>query len=228
MTDPSGEKVVDCQARGIDGKSDFIFDVGEVAPWSAEIPNLYELLVILSSKNKVIEVIPLQVGFRNIEVRDAQLLINGQPILIKGVNRHEMDPRTGYVVTESRMIEDIRLMKEYNINAVRTSHYPNDNRWYELCDQYGLYVVAEANLESHGMGYEDKTLGKDPDWETAHLERNERNVRRNFNHPSIIIWSMGNEAGQGANFSTVYNWISSFDEFGEDETFVRENAESIL
>ena len=211
LTDPSGEKVVDCQARGIDGKSDFIFDVGEVAPWSAEIPNLYELLVILSSKNKVIEVLPLQVGFRNIEVRDAQLLINGQPILIKGVNRHEMDPRTGYVVTESRMIEDIRLMKEYNINAVRTSHYPNDNRWYELCDQYGLYVVAEANLESHGMGYEDKTLGKDPDWETAHLERNERNVRRNFNHPSIIIWSMGNEAGQGANFSTVYNWISSFD-----------------
>ena len=118
LTDPSGEKVVDCQARGIDGKSDFIFDVGEVAPWSAEIPNLYELLVILSSKNKVIEVLPLQVGFRNIEVRDAQLLINGQPILIKGVNRHEMDPRTGYVVTESRMIEDIRLMKEYNINAV--------------------------------------------------------------------------------------------------------------
>ena len=172
MTDPSGEKVVDCQARGIDGKSDFIFDVGEVAPWSAEIPNLYELLVILSSKNKVIEVLPLQVGFRNIEVRDAQLLINGQPILIKGVNRHEMDPRTGYVVTESRMIEDIRLMKEYNINAVRTSHYQNDNRWYELCDQYGLYVVAEANLTGWAMRIrrlEKIRIGKQRTWNVTNV-----------------------------------------------------------
>ena len=128
------------------------------------------------------------------------MLVNGQPVLFKGANRHEMDPDGGYMVSKERMLQDILRMKQLNINAVRTCHYPDDTYWYELCDRYGLYVVAEANIESHGMGYGEESLAKFPLYEKAHLERSERNVQRNFNHPSIIFWSLGNEAGFGGEF----------------------------
>ena len=149
---------------------------------------------------------------RKIEIKDAQVLVNGQPVLFKGADRHELDPDGGYVVSVERMIQDIKIMKQLNINAVRTSHYPNDPRWYELCDEYGLYVTAEANLESHGMGYGEATLAKRQDFEKMHIERNEANVRTLKNHPSIIVWSMGNEAGYGPNFEKVYDWIKGYDE----------------
>ncbi len=179
--------------------------------WTAETPHLYTLITTLKDKDKTLEVIPVKVGFRKIEIKNAQLLVNGQPVLIKGVDRHEMDPDNGYYLSPERMLQDITIMKQHNINAVRTSHYPDDNLWYDLCDKYGIYLVAEANLESHGMGYGDKTLAKNPLFAKAHLERNERNVQRNFNHPSVIIWSMGNEAGFGPNFENVYRWIKKED-----------------
>jgi beta-galactosidase len=179
--------------------------------WTAETPHLYTLITTLKDKEKTLEVIPVKVGFRKIEIKNAQLLVNGQPVLIKGVNRHEMDPDDGYYLSPERMLQDITIMKEHNINAVRTCHYPDNNLWYELCDKYGLYVVAEANLESHGMGYGDRTLAKNSLYTKAHMERNERNVQRNFNHPSVIIWSMGNEAGFGPNFENVYRWIKKED-----------------
>ena len=144
-------------------------------------------------------------------MKNAQILVNGQPILIKGANRHEMDPDGGYVVSRERMIQDIQMMKMFNLNAVRTCHYPDNNLWYELCDQYGLYVVAEANIESHGMGYGKNTLAKREDYKKAHLERNQRNVQRCFNHPSVIIWSLGNEAGYGPNFEAAYDWVKAED-----------------
>ena len=211
LTGKEGSEVVSHKARVGGTKLSFTLDAGEVRAWSAETPNLYNLMVTLSSGGKVIEALPFKVGFRNVEIKDGQLLVNGQPILIKGANRHEMDPTTGYIVSEERMLQDIRLMKEYNLNAVRTCHYPDNNRWYELCDEYGLYVVAEANVESHGMGYGDKTLAIVPAWEKAHLERNERNVKRSFNHASVIVWSLGNEAGDGPNFAACYEWIKAFD-----------------
>lgn len=179
--------------------------------WTAETPYLYTLYACTQVGGKTLEVIPVKVGFRKVEMKNGQLCINGQPILIKGVNRHEMDPDGGYVVSTQRMIQDIQVMKRFNVNAVRTSHYPNDSRWYDLCDQYGLYIVAEANIESHGMGYGEHTLAKRPDYAQAHLERNQRNIQRNFNHPSIIVWSMGNEAGFGENFEQVYRWIKAED-----------------
>ena len=157
------------------------------------------------------EVIPIKTGFRKIEQKNGQILVNGQPILFKGVNRHEMDPDGGYVVSPERMLQDIQIMKRFNINAVRTCHYPDDNLWYDLCDKYGIYVVAEANIESHGMGYDAKTLAKRDDYKEAHMERNQRNVQRNFNHPSIIFWSLGNEAGFGPNFEAAYRWVKSED-----------------
>ena len=179
--------------------------------WTAETPYLYNLYAEVKFGNKVQEVIPFKVGFRKIEIKNAQVLVNGQAVLFKGVNRHELDPDDGYYVSRERMIQDIRTMKELNINAVRTCHYPDDNFWYELCDQYGIYMVAEANLESHGMGYGKNTLAKNPDYALAHLERNRRNVQRNFNHPSIIFWSLGNEAGFGPNFEACYKWIKEED-----------------
>ena len=179
--------------------------------WTAETPNLYTLTAILKNKNTVVEAIPIKVGFRKVEIKNSQLLINGKPILIKGVNRHELDPDGGYVVSKERMIQDIQLMKKFNINAVRTCHYPDDNLWYDLCDKYGIYLVAEANIESHGMGYGERTVAKNPDYALAHLERDQRNVQRNRNHPSVIIWSMGNEAGFGPNFEACYRWIKSAD-----------------
>ena len=176
--------------------------------WSAETPYLYTLTATMEGNS---EVIPIKVGFRKIEIRNAQVLINGKPVLFKGADRHELDPDGGYVVSRERMIEDIRIMKELNINAVRTCHYPDDGQWYELCDQYGIYLVAEANVESHGMGYGEKTLAKNPSYLKAHIERNERNVARNFNNPSVIFWSLGNEAGYGSNFEAAYDRVKAMD-----------------
>lgn len=183
----------------------------KVLPWTAETPNLYNLLITLKKKGEVLQVVRQRVGFRHIEIKGGQLLLNGQPILIKGVDRHELDPDGGYVVTVERMKQDIRIMKQLNINAVRTSHYPDDPRWYDLCDEAGLYLVAEANIESHGMGYGKGTLAKREDFAQMHMERNEANVLSLRNHPSIIVWSMGNEAGYGPNFERVYDWVKSVD-----------------
>lgn len=194
--------------RSLSGSGSVTFDVADPDKWTAETPNLYTLMARLRGGN---EIIPIKVGFRKIEIKDAQLLVNGQPVLIKGVNRHEIDPDGGYVVSPERMLQDIEIMKRMNINAVRTCHYPDDPLWYDLCDKYGLYVVAEANAESHGMGYGEKTLAANPLYHKTHLERNIRNVRRNFNHPSVIIWSLGNEGGTGPNYEDCAKWIKSAD-----------------
>ena len=181
--------------------------------WSAEIPNLYDVLIRLKDKKgNVTEVIPQKIGFRKVEIVNGQLLVNGQPIFIKGADRHETDDVTGQTVSHEEMLRDIRLMKQYNINAVRTSHYPNDEYWYDLCDEYGIYLVDEANIESHGIGYDiTKTLANRPSWKEAHLMRVQRMVERDKNHPSIIIWSMGNEAGNGYNFYECYLWLKQRD-----------------
>ena len=182
-----------------------------VKPWTAETPNLYTLYIYIKKGSEVLEVVPKKVGFRHIEIKGGQLLVNGQPILIKGADRHELDPDGGYIVSVERMIQDIKIMKQLNINAVRTCHYPDDPRWYDLCDQYGLYLTAEANAESHGMGYRENTLAKRPDYELTHMERNQANVISFKNHPSIIVWSLGNEAGYGPNFEKAYDWIKAYD-----------------
>ncbi|MCA0932506.1 DUF4981 domain-containing protein [Lutimonas saemankumensis] len=180
--------------------------IANVLHWTAETPNLYSLSIELSDhKGNTLEAISRKVGFRNIKIEGGQVLINGQPILIKGVNRHEHDHITGHVISRESMLEDIRIFKAHNINAVRTCHYPNDPYWYELCDQYGIYVYDEANIESHGIGYNlNETLGNNPDWLEAHMQRTERMVIRDKNHPSIIAWSLGNEAGNGYNFYQTY------------------------
>ena len=190
----------------------FLLDEKDVKPWTAETPNLYSLIITLKKKDQVLQVVKQKMGFRNVAIKNGQLLVNGQPILIKGADRHELDPDGGYIVSVERMKQDIQIMKQLNINAVRTSHYPDDPRWYELCDEAGLYVVAEANLESHGMGYGESTLAKRDDFQQMHLERNQDNVQTLRNHPSIIIWSMGNEAGYGPNFEKCYDWIKSVDD----------------
>nr|WP_315124196.1 glycoside hydrolase family 2 TIM barrel-domain containing protein [uncultured Porphyromonas sp.] len=182
------------------------FELGEVKTWSAETPYLYTLELRTAG-----EVIHQRVGFRDVRVSGGQLLVNGQPILIKGANRHEIDPDGAYYVSRERMRQDILLMKQLNMNAVRTCHYPDDDYWYQLCDEYGLYVVSEANLESHGMGYGKESLAHRKDFLRAHLERNEHNVQRGFNHPSIIIWSLGNESGHGANFLAAYALVKKLD-----------------
>ena len=200
-----------------DGKSGDDFGVNDeivldnVKPWTAEQPQLYTVLITLKQGDKVLEVIPQRVGFRHIEIKGGQLLVNGQPILIKGADRHELDPDGGYIVSMERMIQDIKIMKQLNINAVRTCHYPDDPRWYDLCDEYGIYLTAESNLESHGMGYGDGTLAKRQDFEKAHIERQEGNVLSFRNHPSIIVWSLGNEAGYGPNFEKAYDWVKATD-----------------
>jgi len=181
--------------------------------WTAETPDLYTLAVTLKDVDEqVLEATAIKVGFREVEIKGGQLLLNGKPIYLKGVNRHEHDEYTGHVISRESMIQDIRLMKEHNINAVRTSHYPNDPMWYELCDQYGLYLIDEANIESHGMGYGDRSLAKDTLWQAAHLSRVQGMVQRDKNHPSVIIWSLGNEAGDGINFEVCSNWIHTFDQ----------------
>ena len=185
-----------------------VMKVNNPLKWTAETPNLYTLTASMKGSD---EVIPVNVGFRKIELTGKQILVNGKPVLFKGANRHELDPDGGYVVSPERMLQDIELMKKLNINAVRTCHYPDDPLWYDLCDKYGIYVVAEANIESHGMGYGEETLAKNPAYKKAHMERNQRNVQRNFNHPSIIFWSLGNEAGYGPNFTDAYEWIKKED-----------------
>lgn len=189
-------------------------DIGEVKQWSAEFPNLYTLVITTrDAQGKVMEILSHKVGFRRVEIKDGILQINGMPLTLRGVNRHEHEPDKGPIVTEASMRQDIELMKQFNINAVRTAHYPNVPRFYQLCDEYGLYVIDEANVESHGMGYDpDKTLGNNPDWELAHLDRMKRMVERDKNHPSIIIWSMGNEAGDGVNFEAGYKWFKERDD----------------
>lgn len=181
--------------------------------WSAETPYLYTLLLTLrDQQGQILQIIPARVGFRRVEMKGGQLLVNGKPVLLKGVNRHEHDPDTGHTVSTELMIRDILLMKTHNVNAVRTSHYPNVPEWYDLCDFYGLYIVDEANIESHGIGYEpDKTLGNKPEWKKAHLDRTVRMVERDKNHPSVIIWSLGNEAGDGVNFEATSAWIHGRD-----------------
>ena len=206
LCDKDGKKIA--EASGVQGT----IKVPAVKAWTAETPYLYKAFITLKNKQGVSEVIPQKIGFRNVEIKNAQLLINGKPVLIKGANRHEMDPDGGYVVSVERMIQDIKIMKQLNINAVRTCHYPDDPRWYDLCDEYGIYVTAEANLESHGMGYGEKSLAKFPEYLQTHIERNEGNVKTFINHPSIIVWSLGNEGGYGINFEKAYDWVKAYDQ----------------
>lgn len=205
LCDKDGKQIA--QATGAQG----IIKVPKVNAWTAETPYLYKAYITLKNKLGTAEVIPQKVGFRNVEIKNAQLLVNGQPVLVKGADRHEMDPDGGYVVSLERMIQDIKIMKQLNINAVRTSHYPCDPRWYDLCDEYGIYITAEANLESHGMGYEEKSLAKFPEYIVPHIERNEGNVKPLINHPSVIVWSLGNECGYGVNFEKAYDWVKACD-----------------
>ena len=205
LCDKDGKQVA--QATGAQG----VIKVPKVKAWTGETPYLYKAYITLKNKQGTTEVIPQKVGFRNVEIKNAQLLVNGQPVLVKGADRHEMDPDGGYVVSLERMIQDIKIMKQLNINAVRTSHYPCDPRWYDLCDEYGIYITAEANLESHGMGYEEKSLAKFPEYIVPHIERNEGNVKPLINHPSVIVWSLGNECGYGVNFEKAYDWVKACD-----------------
>ena len=216
LKDASGKIVwkdnqkIESKASQFNMKSDlFKAKISDVKAWSAEIPNLYDLeMVLKDEKGKSIQVVRQKVGFRTSEIKDGHYLINGKQIKFKGVNRHEHDPDFAHVISEASMVKDIKLMKQLNINAVRTCHYPNDPRWYELCNQYGLYVIDEANIESHGMGYSKEfTLGNKPLWRKAHVERTMRMVERDKNQPCIVIWSLGNEAGQGSNFEATYNLV---------------------
>ena len=177
--------------------------------WTAETPYLYKLhLTLLTAEGEVIEQVEQSVGFRSVEIRNGQLLVNGAPVRFRGVNRHEHDPRTARVMSEERMLQDILLMKQANINAVRTSHYPNVSRWYELCDSLGLYVMDEADIEEHGLR---GILASTPDWHAAYLDRAVRMAERDKNHPSIVMWSMGNESGYGPNFAAISAWLHDFD-----------------
>jgi len=200
-------------ASGADGVIEMQTEVSDPYKWSAETPYLYKVLMTLkNSKGKTIEVERCNFGFRSVELRGGQLLVNGKAVLFKGVDRHEHDPDHGRAIPLSRMLEDIKLLKQNNINAVRTSHYPDDPKWYEICDKYGLYLIDEANIESHGIGYHpDRTLGNKPEWMKAHMDRTIRMVERDKNHPSVILWSLGNEAGDGINFDATSAWIHQRD-----------------
>lgn len=184
--------------------------------WSAETPNLYSCVIcLLNGSEKIVEVVKSSIGFRSIEIKNGQLLVNGVPIYIKGVNRHEWHPVTGRYLNKETMIQDITLMKKFNINAVRTSHYPDSPEWYDLCDRYGLYVVDEVNIETHGMKFHPegfRLISDNPEWEKAFMDRTERMYERDKNHPSIIIWSLGNEAGDGVNFQKTYQWLKDKDD----------------
>ncbi len=212
LLDKGGASIAQ-SSQSVAGKMRLALPSLDVDPWTAETPNLYRLLIThKDAKGRHLETVAQDVGFRVMEIKDGQFLLNGQPILIKGVNRHEHDPLTGHVVSRASMIEDVRLMKQANINAVRTAHYPTDPYFYTLANHYGLYIVDEANIESHGMGYKlDETLGNNPAWEKAHMARNVAMVERDKNHPSILFWSMGNEAGNGVNFYKIYDWIKERD-----------------
>ena len=217
LIDASGKNVFSpvSQKTDIKGNAKVSFEQKIINPlkWSAEYPNLYTVLVSLKDKSgKILEAFTCKTGFRNIEIIDGNLQVNGVRIYIKGVNRHEHDPFTAHVISEESMIRDIKMMKQFNINTVRTCHYPNDPRWYDLCDKYGLYIIDEANIESHGIGYDpDKTLAEKPEWADAHMDRTVRMVERDKDHPCIIIWSLGNEAGDGKNFEADYAWIKQHD-----------------
>ena len=187
------------------------FDVENPLKWTAETPNLYKVVVTVQQDNKDVESVPVRTGFRKVEIKNKQLLVNGQPILIKGANRHEIDPDGGYVVSRERMLEDVKLMKQFNVNAVRTCHYPDDPYFYELCDEYGIYVCAEANQESHGFFYDSDAITTTDLFAKQIMERNEHNVHNQYNHPSVIYWSMGNETADSKNFAAVKKWINEFD-----------------
>ncbi len=208
-----GRRVLRTEVREAAAINEFAFELPGVKKWSAEKPDLYTLIINHRSGNgEIIESVTRQVGFRNVEISGGQLLVNGRAVLLKGVNRHEHDMHNGRVVSMESMIKDVELMKQLNINAVRTSHYPNREEWYDLCDRYGLYLVDEANIESHGMGYKpDKATANQPMWKNAYLDRVERMVQRDKNHPSVIIWSMGNESGDGPNWAACYERIKSID-----------------
>ncbi len=217
LLDPAGRTVltrVTPSALAAEGKflAEVRAPVSNPLKWTAETPDLYKLLVTLQdASGNTLEIVPVNVGFRKVEIKNGDLLVNGRRILIKGVNRHEFDPDRGQAITISGMVNDILIMKRNNINTVRTSHYPNQPAWYDLCDRYGLYLIDEANIESHGMGYEEKTLAKDPEYAAAHMDRTVRLVERDKNHPSVIIWSLGNEAGDGPNFEATSAWIHKRD-----------------
>jgi len=217
LMDPSGKPVgvsnIELKApAGGEYQAAIVSDVTNPLKWTAETPNLYKLLLTLKdSSGKVLEVIPVNVGFRKVEIKNGDLLVNGQRILIKGVNRHELDPDRGQAITVEGMIKDLQVMKEHNVNAVRCCHYPNQPAWYDLCDKYGVYLIDEANIESHGMGYGPETLAKNPAFAAAHMNRTVRMVERDKNHPSVIIWSLGNEAGFGPNFEATSDWIHQRD-----------------
>ena len=211
LRDADGTEVASRNCPVSKGQASTVFEVSAPKKWSAEEPNLYRLAVEATDGKNVVEATGFNVGFRKVEIRNAQLLVNGQPIYIKGVNRHEMNPNTGYYVTREDMIRDLKLLKQLNFNAVRTCHYPDTPLWYDLCDIYGIYLVDEGNIESHGMGYGDKTLAIRKDYAAAHLIRDQRMVYRDYNHPSVIIWSLGNESGNGENFYRCYDWIKAYD-----------------
>lgn len=215
LYDPDGKEVIVTGTDNVrNGVAKYQLRVKNVRKWSAEIPNLYTLVVSPIQNGGMYlpyEIVQVKVGFRKVEIKNKQFLVNGQPVLLKGADRHEMDPDEGYNVSEQRMIQDIMMMKRMNINAVRTSHYPNDPRWYDLCDKYGLYVVAEANQESHGFQYGDDAAAKKPEFAKQIMERNQHNVSMFYNHPSIVTWSMGNETVMGDNFLQAYKWIKSQD-----------------
>ena len=206
------EETIEISLDGGKGKITLEKEFDHVKQWSAEIPNLYTLILTLKADNGgVIEALRQDVGFRRVEIKDGQLLVNGRYVYLKGVNLHEHHDVMGHVVDEATMLKDILLMKSHNLNAVRTSHYPQPERWYELCNRYGLYVVDEANIESHGMGYGRASLAKDSSWMAAHLFRTQNMFERDKNQPSVIIWSLGNEAGNGINFQATYNYLKSND-----------------
>lgn len=217
LIDAQGKTVISAQQdvkveQKSDSKISFQKSLTNPLKWNSETPNLYSLLIILKDKNnKVTEVLTSQVGFRKVEIINGVFYVNGVAVLIKGVNRHEHDQYKGHVISVEGMIKEISLMKQFNINAVRTSHYPHDERFYELCNEYGLYVTDEANIESHGMYYGKHSLAKKSKWLEAHADRNIRMVERDKNHPCVIVWSMGNEAGDGENFTETYKRMKELD-----------------
>ena len=211
LLDKSGKAIQSKSVAFADGKLSWECEVKGVEAWSAEVPTLYTLVVEATDGKQTIEATAFEVGFRSVEIRNKQLLVNGKAVLIKGVNRHEMHPNTGYLLSKTDMEKDIRVLKELNINAVRTCHYPDDPYWYDLCNRYGIYLVSEADVETHGYGYGPQCLAKHEVYLHSHLERNQRMVLRGYNHPSIIVWSLGNEAGNGVNFQKCYDWIKAYD-----------------
>lgn len=215
LYDPDGKEVIVTGTDNVkNGVAKYQLRVKNVRKWSAETPNLYTLVVSPIQNGGMYlpyEIVQVKVGFRKVEIKNKQFLVNGQPVLLKGANRHEIDPDEGYNLSEQRMIQDIMMMKRMNINAVRTCHYPDDPRWYDLCDKYGLYVVAEANQESHGFQYGDDAAAKKPEFAKQIMERNQHNVSMFYNHPSIVTWSMGNETVMGDNFLQAYKWIKEQD-----------------